>query len=34
MVDQSRLLVNTYLAVGKSIQAMETKIEKLNKKIE
>lgn len=31
--DQSRLLVNNYLAVGKKIQLMKNKIERLNKKI-
>jgi len=31
---QSRFLVNTSMETGKSLQAMETKIEKLNKKID
>lgn len=34
MEDQSRMLVNTSLEVRKSLQEMENKIEKLNKKIE
>lgn len=34
VVDQSRFLVNTSLAIGKSFQSMENKIEKLNKKLD
>ena len=33
-MDQSRFLVNTSLAIKKSLQAMENKIEKINKKFE
>jgi len=33
-VDQSKILVNTSMVVGKSLQAIETKIDKLNKKID
>lgn len=34
MMYQSRLLVNISLVAGKSLQAMESKIEKLNNKVE
>lgn len=33
-MDHSWFLVNTSLAVGKSLQSMENKIKKLNKKVE
>lgn len=34
IIDQSRFLVNTSMVTGKSIQEMEIKIDKLNKKID
>jgi len=34
IIDQSRFLVNTSMEVNKSLQAMETKIENLNKKLD
>jgi len=34
IIDQSRFLVNTSMVIGKSLQAMETKIDKLNKRID
>ena len=34
VIDQSRFLMNTSMVAGKSLQAIENKIDKLNKKID